>query len=267
MPDLATLETIHHEHSYGWVFEDFDVFLTGRNMLDREGLQAKLGARKRGGWCFELNEWLALALGDAGFSLRRLLARSVLLPDRPRTHQIILVQVEGQLWIVDAGFGAQTLRAPMRLEPGFERLQDGLPFRLERLPLGSLAEPEAWKLEMRIAEGWKDLYRFTLETALAADFEMGNHFHLTNPASTFPDCRMASRPLPGGRLTLNDRTLKTWRNTSKGEVLDREELLLTAQTYGDVLTERFGLALPGPAIDRLFALEPSISRGNTPLQL
>lgn len=269
MLDLTSLETIHREHSYGWVFEDLDVFLTGRNGLDRESLQAKLGGRKRGGWCFELNEWLALALDDAGFPLRRLLARSLLLPDRPRTHQITLVEVEGQLWIVDAGFGAQTPRAPMRLEHGFECAKDGLPYRIElrTSPANrSLGEPGAWVLRMRSRGEWKDLYRFTLESAPAADFAMGNHFHLTHPSSTFADCRMVTKLVPGGRLTLNDRALKTWRNTMDGEVLDHEEPLDTVQTYGGVLRERFGLELAEQAIDRLFALEPSISRGSTPLE-
>ena len=263
-PTLSALETLHHEHAYGWAFENLDVFLNGRNGLDRGSLRAKLGSRKRGGWCFELNEWLALALEDAGFPVRRLMARNVYLDHRPRTHQITLVEVEGQLWTADAGFGAQTPRAPMRLEDGYERIQDGLPYRMEHRPPSGLAEPGAWVLGMRVEGVWRDLYRFTLESATAADFEVGNHFHLTHPSSSFPDVRMVTRPFPGGRLTLADRTLKTWRNTLDGEVLDAQEDLLTLQAYGDALAQRFGLELPGPAIDRLFSLEPSISRGSAP---
>jgi len=261
---LAALEAIHHDHSFGLCFENFDVYLSGRNGLDRASLQAKLGARRRGGWCFELNEWLALALEDKGFPVRRLLARNVYLADRPRTHQITLVEAEGQLWTADAGFGAQTPRAPMRLEDGFERIQDGLPYRLQHHPPAGLAEPGAWVLQMRVDGAWRDLYRFTLESAIAADFGVGNHFHLTHPGSTFADARMVTRPFPGGRLTLVDRVLKTWRNTLDGEVLDHQDSLESLKDYGDALGQRFGLELPGEAIDRLFALEPSISRGSAP---
>jgi N-hydroxyarylamine O-acetyltransferase len=260
----ATFEAIHHAHSYDWAFENLDVFLTGRNGLDRGSLQAKLGEKKRGGWCFELNEWLALTLEDAGFPLRRLMARNAYVPNRPRTHQISLVEVEGQLWTADAGFGAQTPRAPMKLEDGFERVQDGLPYRMTHVvESGSLiCEPEAWVLQMKHEGGWRNLYRFTLESATAADFEVGNHFHLTNPTSTFPDMRMVTRLIPGGRLTLVDRSLKTLRNTLDGEVLEHETELSRVSAYGDALSERFGLRLSDKAIDRLF----SISRGNAPLE-
>jgi N-hydroxyarylamine O-acetyltransferase len=268
-PSLAAFERIHREHSFGWAFENLDVFHTGRNSLDRAGLQAKLEGRKRGGWCYELNEWLSLALQDGGFQLRRLNARNIRISNHPRTHQVALVELEGRAWLADAG-GSQILRAPMRLEDGFERIQDGLPFRVKRHPSaaqGPLAEPETWELQMRGDGGWKGLYQFTLETATAADLALGNHYHLTHPASKFSDTRIVTRPVPGGRLTLGDRILRTWRNTLDGEFLERQEEMETVVAYGDLLGNGFGLDLPGVAIDRLFTLEPSISRGNTPLQM
>jgi N-hydroxyarylamine O-acetyltransferase len=260
--------SLHHDHSFGWAFENLDVFLSGRNALDPVSLRDKLGARKRGGWCYELNEWLALALMEKGFPARRLLARNLTLSDHPRTHQITLVEAGGELWTADAGCSAKTPRSPMRLEDGFESIQDGLPYRMAHLKhpgIGPLVEPGAWVLQMRSHGAWKDLYAFTLESATAADLCVGNHFHLTNPSSHFADARIVSRPSPGGRMTLVDRVLKTWRNTLEGEVLDEERHLETIQAYGETLARCFGLDLPGAAIDRLFALEPSISRGNTPL--
>lgn len=256
---------IHRRHSYGWSFESFDVFLTGTNDLSPQGLARKLTSH-RGGWCFELNEWLALALEKEGFRLRRLMARNVYAPGRPRTHQICLVEVEGQLWTADAGFGAQTPREPMKLEHGYERVQDGLPYRtVVEAEAGFLGEPQAWVLQARHQGQWKGLYRFTLETAAPADFEVGNHFHLTSPASTFPDVRVATRPVPGGRKTLADHVLKTYHTSLEGEVLAAEETLSRSR-YGTVLEEQFGIVLPGPAIDRLWNLEPSVSRGSTPLR-
>jgi N-hydroxyarylamine O-acetyltransferase len=264
-PTLETLDHCHRAQSYGWPFETLDVFLTGKNALDKAGLAAKLGGKARGGWCFELNEWLALALEGAGFTVRRLLARNVWAPDRPRTHQITLVEVEGALWTADAGFGAQTPREPLKLEEGYERVQDGLPYRVRQSPPGALAEPEAWFVQSRYQGAWKDLYRFTLETASAADFAVGNHYHLTHPASTFADARVVTVPVPGGRRTLVDRTLKTWRTTLDGEVLDQERALTTRGEYADTLAGAFGLTLGGAAIDRLWNLEPSVSRGSRPL--
>lgn len=268
MPDLSTLEALHHDHSFGLTFETLDVFLSGTNALDKEGLAAKLGRRTRGGWCYELNEWLALDLEAAGFRVRRLLARNAWVSGKPRTHQIGLVAVGDQAWTADAGFGAQTPRQPMLLEDGYERVQDGLPYRMELRPdggPGAWDEPAHWVLRCRSEGQWRDLYAFTLETAPPQDLALGNHFHLTNPTSSFADARVVTRPIPGGRLTLVDRILKTWQTSPDGERLVAEETLATRGSYGDVLFERFGLVLSGAAIDRLWNLEPSVSRGSLPL--
>lgn len=264
MPTLTDLETLHRTHSYGWTFESLDVFLTGRNSLDPADLRKKLERQTRGGWCFELNEWLALALEREGFEVRRLMARTAVVPGRPRTHQISLVKIGTQAWTADAGFGAQTPREPMLLEDGYERIQDGLPYRMARLPAAGphpWDEPEAWVLQVRHERGWKDLYTFTLESATPADFALGNHFHLTNPTSSFADLRIVTRPVPGGRLTLVDRVLKTWQVGPEGERLAGEREL-DRSAYGDALSATFGLVLSGPAVDRLWNLEPSVSRGN-----
>jgi len=265
-PSLDRLVELHRRHSYGWSFETFDVFLTGTNDLSPAGLTRKLGAR-RGGWCFELNEWLALALEGEGFPVRRLMARNVYAPHRPRTHQISLVEVDGQLWTADAGFGAQTPREPMKLEHGYERIQDGLPYRAVAVPgePGPLGEPPAWVVQSRHQGEWKPLYRFTLETASAADFQVGNHYHLTNPHSSFADARVATRPVPGGRKTLVDHGLKTYETGLDGEVLVAEETIVSRSAYARVLEDLLGIVVSGPGIDRLWNREPSVSRGSAAL--
>jgi N-hydroxyarylamine O-acetyltransferase len=197
-----------------------------------------------------------------------LLARNVRVPDRPRTHQIVLTEAEGALWIADAGFAAQTLREPLRLEPGYVRVQDGLPYRLDRRPSvpGALGEPESWVLQVMHGGEWKDTYQFTLESATAEDFALGNHFHLTHPRSSFADQRVAAMPVEGGRISLTDRVFKVFRNTLEGEVLVSETLLTDLATYRDLLADRFGVRLPGPAVERLWNQEPAVSRGAPPFQ-
>jgi N-hydroxyarylamine O-acetyltransferase len=265
-PTLSQLESLHRAHSFTWAFETFDVFLSGTNRLDRAGLEAKFRPGNRGGWCFELNEWLALRLEDEGFRVRRLLARNVRVPDRPRTHQIVLVEAGGDLWIADAGFAAQTLREPMKLEPGYERIQDGLPYRLDRRAAsGSLAEPESWVLQVMQGGEWRDTYRFTLETATAEDFGLGNHFHLTHPGSSFCEQRVVAMPVEGGRISLADQIFKTFRNTSQGEVLVSETVVTDRNSYRDLLADQFRVRLGPDAVARLWERLPSVSRGTPPL--
>lgn len=57
-------------------------------------------------------------LREIGFNVRSLLGRVVLAnPPQmpPRTHRLLLVEVAGERWIADVGFGGQTLTAPIKL--------------------------------------------------------------------------------------------------------------------------------------------------------
>ncbi|WP_251276892.1 arylamine N-acetyltransferase, partial [Enterobacter hormaechei] len=79
---------------------------------------------RRGGYCFEQNGLLERALREIGFPVRSLLGRVVLanpphMP--PRTHRLLLVEVEGERWIADVGFGGQTLTAPIKLLADIEQ--------------------------------------------------------------------------------------------------------------------------------------------------
>lgn len=66
--------------------------------LDDRTLEEKLIHGRRGGYCFEQNGLLERALREIGFTVRSLLGRVVLanpphMP--PRTHRLLLVEVEG----------------------------------------------------------------------------------------------------------------------------------------------------------------------------
>ncbi len=72
-------------------------------------------AGRAAGYCFEVNQLLYLGLESAGFDVRQALARVHARGDPTGfTHQITLVRVEGEEWIADAGFGAASIRAPIR---------------------------------------------------------------------------------------------------------------------------------------------------------
>ena len=72
-------------------------------------------------------------------------------PLRPRAHQVLLVEVDGQPWLVDLGFGANSLLEPIPLVVGPEHQQFFDRYRLQAAPqhnfhlqlhmLGRVAEP------------------------------------------------------------------------------------------------------------------------------
>ena len=97
-------------------FENFDICLNRIIRLEPDCIIEKLLRHKRGGYCFELNALLLMALKSFGFSVRPLLAR-VHLSGKPtgRGHQVSLVELRGEQWLVDAGFGALTPAQPIPL--------------------------------------------------------------------------------------------------------------------------------------------------------
>lgn len=255
---LVLLSAICLNHVQRIPFENLAIFLTGTVSLEPTELSKKLVHSKRGGWCFEQNAILSLTLQVLGFRHRSLMARNVLVADRPRTHQIVLVEAEEKLYLCDVGFGGIVLRAPLELKHGAEAVQDGLPFRLEeRRTPADLAEGPYWILQVMHESAWKDIYRFTLETATPADFAVGNHYHVSSSRSSFPTARIVTMPTPGGRASLTDRRLRLHRNTPQGEILVEEREIDSPDAYARVLSETFALSLSTEEVRVLYALEPA----------
>ena len=105
-PTVENLKALHHSHFRTIPFENFDILL-GRGIdLSPDGIFRKLVLKRRGGYCFELNGLFLMALRAFGFDARALLARThVTGTPSGRGHQIALVTVGEERWIVDVGFG------------------------------------------------------------------------------------------------------------------------------------------------------------------
>ena len=115
-PDVSlnTLRELHIHHNGAIPFENLDVLLPREIHLDDRTLEEKLINGRRGGYCFAQNGLLERVLRELGFNVRSLLGRVVLAnPSQmpPRTHRLLLVEVDGERWIADVGFGGQTLTA------------------------------------------------------------------------------------------------------------------------------------------------------------
>ena len=229
-PNEAGLRALHRAQHFGIPFENLDIHL-GRGIdLEPAAIFAKLVTRRRGGYCFELNGLLDMALNAFGFDSRPLLAR-VHLEDDPsaRTHQLSLVTLDGREWIADAGFGGGGPRQPLPLEEGAS-FDDGVQAcRLTR------REPWGWLLQTRDKRAWKDSYSFELGVATAHDIRLGNWFTSTSPHTHFTRIRTVSRPTDTGRISLRDQE---WTEMDG----DREESrTVDPVAYMHLLADRFGI--------------------------
>lgn len=232
-PTLEGLRTLQQAHFSHIPFENFDIQL-GRGVdLDPAHLFAKLVHRPRGGYCFELNGLLLMALRAFGFTARPLLAR-VHLTGTPsgRGHQISLVEQDGRQWVVDVGFGRHNPPGPLLLERGTTQEIEGRTFRLaDGGVYGAM-------LQDKKNGEWRNLYSFDMEHVCQADIDYGNHFTSTHPRSFFTYSRMASKPYDGGLALLFNYRLTLRRNG-----LDESWELPYGREYLAALKTYFGIEL------------------------
>jgi N-hydroxyarylamine O-acetyltransferase len=238
--DLAGLRALHYAHVTTIPFENLDIQMGLPIHLDLASLQAKLVRRRRGGYCFEHNTLFRAALEACGFEVIACEARVRLgaLELLPRTHMLLLVQVEGAPWLCDVGFGGEGLLHPLPMD-GAAHPQFLNTYRI--LPEGALRVLQSFH-----HGAWEDLYAFMPEPRFPVDFELANHYTSTHPDSRFLRTLTAQLPGPDLRRILRNRAYAERRgDQAEGRELAPEEVIPT-------LREAFGIEVPEGAKFRAF---------------
>ncbi len=237
---LDTLRDLHLAHAQTIAFENLNPLLGLPVPLELPSIEEKLVRSGRGGYCFEQNALLAAALRELGFKVTGLAARVMWnAPEdaiRPRTHMLLKVDVDGESYIADVGFGSMTLTTPVRLVTDVEQPTAHEPFRLTRVD-------EDFKLQGLAGTEWKTLYRFDLRPQFPADYEMANHYTSSYPGSRFRSMLVAALPVPGGRYVLSNNQLTVHHTHGASE----RRVLGSVQEVRQVLESMLGLTLPAAA--------------------
>ncbi|WP_413599496.1 N-hydroxyarylamine O-acetyltransferase [Enterobacter kobei] len=237
--DIDTVRALHLHHNCAIPFENIDVVLPREIHLEDQCLEDKLVTARRGGYCFEQNGLFERVLRDVGFTVRSVLGRVVLAnPSQmpPRTHRLLLVELNGERWIADVGFGGQTLTAPIRLLANEEQETPHGQYRL-------LSEGNDWMLQFRHHEHWQSMYHFDLTTQYFSDYVMGNFWSAHWPQSHFRHHLLMCRHLPdGGKLTLTNFNFTHWQNGHVEEQIH----LPDAEALYQLMQSRFGLGVDDP---------------------
>ncbi len=191
------------------------------------------------GYCFEQNGLLERALREIGFNVRSLLGRVVLAnPPQmpPRTHRLLLVEVAGERWVADVGFGGQTLTAPIKLLADIPQQTPHGSYRL-------VHEGDEWTLQFNHHEHWQSMYHFDLGRQYASDYVMGNFWSAHWPQSHFRHHLLMCRHLPdGGKMTLTNFHFTHWENN---HVVEKVDFADVSALYEGLQT-RFGLGVDDP---------------------
>lgn len=125
-PEAGTLRELHRAHLLAVPFENLDIHLGRRIVLDVAALERKIVGERRGGFCYELNGAFSALLGAIGYQVSLLEAR-VRKADGsgfgpPFDHLLLRVRCPGspQEWLADVGFGDSYLE-PLRMVVGPEQ--------------------------------------------------------------------------------------------------------------------------------------------------
>ena len=236
-PTLKTLQSIHQHHAEAIAFENLNSFLKQPVPLDLKSLQQKLIHEGRGGYCFEQNLLFRSVLSAVGFQVTNLAARVLLnLPEgtiTPRSHMLLQVDIDGEKYIADVGFGGLTLTAPLSLAPDIEQSTPNEPFRL-------IATDQTYIMQAYIGQEWKSLYRFDLQEQQLPDYEVSNWYVSTHPNSLFVTTLIAARPDTDCRYGLRNNQLTTHHLDGRTE----RRVLGTVTELCTVLSDVFRLKLP-----------------------
>ncbi|MFD9336561.1 arylamine N-acetyltransferase [Streptomyces sp. NPDC060028] len=234
-PDLRTLYEVHRAHTGAITFESLDVLFGRPVELDVKAIEDKLVHTRRGGYCYEQNSLLAAALERIGFEVSGRGARNRTRGDTllAVTHAVLVVTVDGEPWLCDAGFGYQGPCEPIPLaRPGVEVRQGEWTFRVREEEGGVLALAA-------LREGnWRDLYAFSPQPYHPVDYVVLNHYSSSHPRSSFVGRAIVQYPGDAVRLSLVGRELT--RLYPDGRVT-REDV--ASEGLLDLLDREFGLRL------------------------
>lgn len=201
---LETLAALHWHHVNRIPFEALNPLLGRPVSLSTNDLETKLVRQQRGGYCHEHAQLFGQVLHQLGFAVRPLLARVLWgrpdeAPTPAATHQLLLVTLGDEPYVVDIGFGALTGVAPLRLHERGLQLTRHETFRIR-------TQQNQYVVEALEGGVWRALYRFSMATVGQADYEMANWFTACHPSSPFVGQLIASRVDGGVRHILhNDR--------------------------------------------------------------
>lgn len=197
-PTAESLKALQQAHLYSVPYENMDILAGKPIVLEKEALYEKIVLRRRGGYCFELNELFGHLLRALGYevidSFGRFLRGESTIP--MRRHHVLLVTCPDQArFLCDVGVGNGSPMLPVPLKEGAEFFDGRDTYRLRRDAfLG-------WVLEEKHAGAWRDVYSFTEEAQLPVDFVTTSFYCEKSPDSPFNKEPMVSLRTPEGRRT------------------------------------------------------------------
>lgn len=236
-PSFELLKTLIEHHIKYIPFENINPLLETGVELDIDAIGKKLIYSDRGGYCFEHNKLFLYILQELGFKAYSLAARVTVNRDSDdvnvaKSHRFNCVEIDQQLYLADVGFGLYTPPTPLEITP--EKTTQH-PYGSYKFSLNS----DEYRLQNYIEHEWQELYRFTLEAAQEADFDVANWFLTTNQDSIFMNRLIASKITSDGRYSLSNDKLNFYPHDASQD--KKTDSLSSAQAMMKCLSDTFGI--------------------------
>ena len=229
-PSLYILRDLMTRHLQTVPFENLDIVAGFSPPLSTAAVLYKIVTRRRGGFCYELNEAFGALLIHLGFSVRRIEARIWNeLPQKfgaPFDHLVLIVSLPEGEFLVDVGFGDSN-RTPVRLP------EDTLTDISGTYSLSQTSD-QIWLL----SRSERPLYEMTLHEQPLSAFEPMYRYHQSSPESLFSKGLICTKATPSGRITLSRDRLIIVDGAARTEV--------QISNRARVLEEHFGLLTEAP---------------------
>lgn len=219
-PTLETLTGLQRAHLLSIPLETLDILFGREVSLDLEVIQDKIVNRGRGGCCHEHNLLFAAVLERLGFTLTRLLCRVRLGSThvQSRSHSVLIVELDGQRYVSDAGYGCLGPLEPIAIVEGAVSRQDGWEYRIKR-------EGPVTVLQMLNNGSWIDSLAFDAAIFHPIDFQMSIYVSSAYPMSPMVTGFFAQRVIPTEAGLVRKAIFgKTIQDFTTGGVADQREL-------------------------------------------
>jgi N-hydroxyarylamine O-acetyltransferase len=251
-PDLVFLSEIARHHVGQFAFSSVGPLLGDDLPLDVESLYHRIVVKRRGGYCFEQNALMYAMLRELGFTVSLYLGRVIYNQDlHPGlTHRITLVEIDGNRYIVDVGFGPLGPQRPVSMS-GEESLENFRVFRIDKRDSGE------FHMQTLKDGGFYSLYKFELARYGQADCEVGHFYSHKHPKATFVNHLVVSKILDKEVRSL--RNHEFWVTTESGE---QRQTIEDSQQLKMILDTQFGIRVNDTEGRNLFMRADCSKKGN-----
>jgi N-hydroxyarylamine O-acetyltransferase len=199
-------------------FENIDVQAGKIISLNGDDIVNQIVNQNRGGYCYQINGIFSLTLQEIGIPHYYIAARPMVNPgENAKTHFGIIATIENEDYLIDLGFGGNSIREPLKLsEIGKEIHHDSDTFTLLKTENGE------YLLQVLLGKEWSNLYSFDLSPQRWIDFKPANYYNYSHPDSFFVQNLIVVLQNPLGKKILFKNSVKSITN-GKTEIVSFEE--------------------------------------------